>query len=103
VSRKKWTPYARWTRDCGGKQDYDGGLLSVSTRYWPDNTAHSSIILNLGSAQDGDGGGDYRIWADENFKAPTETAVKIQVELWVQKQMHTIIRKLGGRKAFKKP
>jgi hypothetical protein len=26
---------AKWTNDCGGKKDYDGDILSVSTRYWP--------------------------------------------------------------------
>lgn len=26
---------AKWTPDCQGKKDYDGQILSISTRYWP--------------------------------------------------------------------
>ena len=28
-------PYAMWTDDCQGKKDYDGNMVSISTRYWP--------------------------------------------------------------------
>lgn len=26
---------AQWTDDCCGKKDFDGDILSISTRYWP--------------------------------------------------------------------
>jgi hypothetical protein len=28
-------PKIAWSPDCSGKQDYDGNILSVTTRYWP--------------------------------------------------------------------
>ena len=73
-----------WTRDCGGKQSYDPNLLAVSTRYWTDNTAHSSIILM--------GGEDYQniTLIEKNFEASSETAVKFQVEEWAQTQFDVI-------------
>jgi hypothetical protein len=37
---------AHWTPDCSGKQDYDGEILSISTRYWP--RGGSATIFNNG-------------------------------------------------------
>lgn len=74
-----------WRHDCQGKQDYDGRLVEVSTRYWPPNydphgqhTAHSSILLG-GMAV-----------TDSNFTAPTMAKCKRQVEQWVASQIKIV-------------
>lgn len=105
-------PEAAWTPDCGGKQDYDGRVISISTRYWPaaksdDNrpSAHAAIHLNLGPVEvvwpgprlDG---GDYRVWREHRFVASTEARVKVMVEEWVQTQVAEIVALLGGLEAF---
>lgn len=95
--------YAQWMPDCQGKQDFDGPLISVSTRYWPDFTAHSSIILRLGPKQPNDGGGDYLVWRDRKFSGDTEAEVKSQVEAWAKMQMEDIVGLLGGEASFRKP
>ena len=98
------TPCAKWTPDCQGKQDYDGRLISISTRYWPSGggfhindvqgfrlstdsrikpSAHTSIHLNFGEP-DEYGYGDYRVLAEKEFTADTEAEVKVQVEAWVR-------------------
>lgn len=117
-------PYAMWTPDCGGAQDFDGPLLSVSTRYWPgpetggftvlhgDGSvskepwgaqphAAAAIHLRLGPRQEDDGGGDYLVWCEQDFEAPTEAEVKDLVERWVQAIMSDIVEALGGRPAFR--
>ena len=40
-------PCAEWTDDCQGKKDYDGPLLSISTRYWP-STAEQAELAKTG-------------------------------------------------------
>lgn len=74
-----------WRHDCQGKQDYDGRLVEVSTRYWPPNydaarrhTAHSSILL----------GGVAVV--DEQFAGETIGECKRQVEQWVARQIQTV-------------
>jgi hypothetical protein len=107
-------PYAMWTSDCQGKQDFDGPILSVSTRYWPGPeggsalcvsggavtkvpyaptpSAHSSILLSLGPREEDDGGGHYLVWREANFEAHTEAEVKSKVEAWVKLQLDDIVR-----------
>lgn len=96
------TPAARWTQDCNGKQDYDGQVLSISTRYWPawkssDNkpSAHAAIHINHGEP-DEDGYGDYTVWRDQDFTADTENGVKVLVEDWVAEQFADVLRLLGA-------
>lgn len=123
-------PYAAWTPDCQGKQDFDGSLISVSTRYWPgpsdggfmtvtssggrvpkisiapygaQPSAHSAIHLRLGPPEKGDGGGDYLVWREEKFSAATEVETKALVEAWVARQMVEIVALLGGVQAFSAP
>lgn len=119
-------PYAHWTNDCQGKQDFDGPLLSVSTRYYPGPanknhgtlvlhrgketvlpygakpSAHSSIILRIGPREPDDGGGDYLVWREKKFEGETEALVKMDVETWTANQMIEIIDLLGGQLAFRK-
>lgn len=95
---------AEWTDDCQGKKDYDGNILSISTRYWPANggfhifdrdhpelgfrpneimgkpSAKSSLVINYGEE-------DYFTLAKAEFEADTEEAVKAAVEEWAQGQM----------------
>ena len=112
------TPCCKWTNDCQGKKDYDGRLISVSTRYWPRGggfhildagsselrlsddasikpSAHAAIHLNFGEP-DQYGYGDYRELADATFKAETEAEVKALVEQWVQEKFEKVIRLLDG-------
>lgn len=94
-----------WTPDCSGKQDFDGNVLTVSTRYWPrggssyvikveggkvvsetDRTdpvrqarippsAHSTILFGNSEL------------ADQRFEAETEEEIKQQVEEWVRARL----------------
>lgn len=106
---------AGWTPDCQGKQDYDGKILSVSTRYWPRGggyfvvenfpgqpvkiegnearpeqkpSAHSSLIIN-------EQGGNYYELVEKSFEAETEQEVKTQVEKWAQEQMDKAVKVLA--------
>jgi len=93
-----------WTNDCQGKQDFDGEILTLSSRYWPQGggywafdqatgkeasnedrpeilpSATSSILL-LGEEI-----------ASQDFKANTEAEVKAQVEAWARGQIERVIR-----------
>lgn len=120
-------PYAMWTPDCQGKQDFDGPIISVSTRYYPgpggggfmqmdisngssvtttqpygpQPTAHAAIHLRVGPREEHDGGGNYLIWKQKEFAAETEAGVKAQVEAWTRDMMGEIIANMGGLGAFK--
>ena len=98
---------AGWTLDCQGKQDYDGNIVTISTRYWPrgggfstyDNetgewrgnehrpdlwpSAHAALHLKYRKAEGYD---DYVILVEAEFEGETETEVKAQVERWVKSQ-----------------
>lgn len=102
---------ASWSDDCQGKKDYDGPILSVSTRYWPagghalivnrtaegvtmeqeanGRPAHASSAINLDLAD-----GDYLVLAMKHFEAPTFEEVAPQVEAWAQEQMDRVVRAL---------
>lgn len=104
---------ARWTDDCQGKKDYDGRLVSISTRYWPRgggfsifNTAtrewsggsneirphaQSAIVLHRGDPGDAE-------WVDlieQNFEAETEEEVRAQVEAWAVTQYDRVVRAIS--------
>jgi len=105
-------PTAEWTDDCQGKKDYDGEILTISTRYWPRGggmgiithnesgkvsietnsnndikpSATSNILLHTK--------GDFVEIVSKDFEAETETEVKYQVEKWVQKQFDDILKLL---------
>ena len=123
----KMQPYASWTNDFQGKQDFDGPLLSISTRYYPGASnpeygtyifqpgkkmkivpygkfpsAISSIILSIGPKEEDDGGGNYLIWREKEFEGETETLVKSKVEAWVTEQIKEIVKLLGGQSSFQK-
>ncbi|MGN6205960.1 hypothetical protein [Humibacter sp.] len=105
---------AKWTDDCQGKKDFDGTLVSISTRYWPrgggfsmmyrdergvtqfgTNTnrdikpsANASIHLDY---FDADGDPEYQALAMEEFEAETEDEVKAQVEAWAATQYARVV------------
>jgi hypothetical protein len=108
---------AQWTDDCQGKKDYDGPILSISTRYWPRGgsflvfdsnnpqlgmqggesrphikpSATSSLVINHGEE-------DYLKLVTADFEAETEEEVKAAVEMWAQTQMDKAVMVL--RAAF---
>lgn len=95
---------AVWTNDCCGKKDYDGGILSISTRYWPrggsamvfdtrtpklglriyddgsEPSAHSSLVLLSAD-------GKHITLTEKEFEAGSFQGVAEQVEAWAQEQM----------------
>lgn len=114
---KTETVCAKWTDDCQGKKDYDGRIISLSTRYWPAGggfhilkdgdfqlstdpvirpSAVASIVLNFGEP-DEYGYGDYRDLAEARFEADTETEVKAQVEAWTAEKFALIVSLLDGK------
>ena len=115
----KMTPCAKWEPDCQGKWDYDGRIVSVSSRYWsgagmtvfdtsqPEKGLHedvegrtkpsavSHIVLNHGEP-DQYGYGESLELASAEFDGDTEAEVKAKVEAWVAKQfadIHALLRR----------
>lgn len=105
---------AEWTDDCQGKKDYDGELVSISTRYWPRGggyfavknypgqpiqteqnedrpeikpSAHSAILLQSKDEE------DFTL-IEKAFEAETQEEVQRQVEEWTQEQYHMLVRQL---------
>lgn len=104
---------AKWTDDCQGKKDYDGEILSISTRYWPrgggfhvfdrDNpkrgfqgnearpqirpSAQSQLVIY--HAESG-----YLTLVEQEFEAETQEEVQAQVEAWAQAQMDRAVAAL---------
>lgn len=99
---------AEWTNDCQGKKDYDGEILSVSTRYWPSGggfhvfdtrepekglhlnqdssppSAHCSLLLRDGDDND-------VTLIDKEFEGASYSEVSQQVEKWAQEQYERAI------------
>lgn len=110
---KTINPATRWTDDCQGKKDFDGWLISISTRYWPGPdkggtlvitgdgdiktlpyspkpSAHSSINILFGEADEEGYNADYFMLAEKNFEGETEDDVKVQVEVWTKDKANQI-------------
>lgn len=99
---------AEWTDDCQGKKDFDGELVSISTRYWPAGGGFSMFSRETGWVNNpGDckpsansqiilrhAGHDYVIFAAKDFEADSLEAVKAQVEAWAQEQYQRVIAAL---------
>jgi hypothetical protein len=100
-------PNIEWTPDCSGKWDYDGHIISISTRYWPAGggfhvsnggvfvdsaeifphikpSAHARIVLRCA------GYDESLDLIGKEFEAGTEAEVKAQVESWVQEQFERV-------------
>lgn len=115
-------PCAAWSNDCQGKKDYDGRLLSISTRYWPGPSgggamlldmdtgqcgtvaygpkpsAHAAIHINHGAPDEPDGYGDYTALCEAEFSGDTEEEVKAKVEAWVKEKANAIVAALRAAK-----
>lgn len=83
---------AEWTQDCSQKQDYDGSIISLSTRFWPPRyqsnakfSAKSSIHLDFKNYP------EYLELISKEFEGDTEAEVKFKVEQWAQEQYERII------------
>jgi hypothetical protein len=106
METKKMPPVpAAWDDDCQGKKDYDGRLVSLSTRYWPRGggwwmlepgkglnenptpdvkpSAHATIYL--GSCAN-DFYDDAVPLAEAKFEDDTQEAVQRAVEAWAKEQ-----------------
>lgn len=104
---------AKWTLDCQGKQDFDGTLVRLSTRYWPRGggftimervdghirleenderphirpSAHATIYLGDTADEYYD---DAQKLCDIEAEADTEAEVKAKIEAWVAEQYERI-------------
>lgn len=106
----KITDWIEWTPDCQGKQDFDGELIHLSTRYWP--AGGSAHILDTAKPELGlqplhdpaikphahaaiyiGGNAEHKL-AERDFKADTEAEVKALVETWAQQQFDQIVSNL---------
>ena len=102
---------ARWTDDCAGKKNFDGDVLSISTRYWPAGggffiskggklrpsievcpdikpSATAALMLRLA-------GGRYIAIVAQAFKADTPEEVFAAVEVWATAQFNRAIAALS--------
>ena len=112
----KPTDWIEWTPDCCGKQDFDGPLVQVLTRYWPAGGSH--MVFDAAEPEKGlrpanDGSkphancaiyvGYYdesNALAEKDFRADTEAEVKVLVEAWVSEQFAKIEKAIN--EAFSK-
>ncbi len=92
MNKKKLKIDAEWTNDCQGKKDYDGNIISISSRYWPSNyqsngkiSAKSSLILRFSEYP------EYITLVSKEFNGDTEAEVKHNVEIWAQEQYNKIV------------
>lgn len=96
---------AEWTDDAQGKKDFDGDILSISTRYWPAGggfsifvpgqgfthnpldtkpSAKSSLVFRYAEYESID-------LAEKEFEGETFEDVARQVEAWAQEQMNKVV------------
>lgn len=93
-----------WTNDCQGKQDFDGEILSLSTRYWPQGGGFWAFDPATGREESNEDRPEIRPSAkssilllgaeiaSQDFEANTEAEVKAQVESWARGQIERIVR-----------
>ena len=108
---------AKWTDDCCGKKDFDGEMLTVSSRYWPKGgsgmmfdtsnpteglrsyddgspcSANSKILFHY-TKENGDQ--DYVVVAEtgDYVTGASLEEVQAKIETWVQKTTDRILRAL---------
>jgi len=102
---------AEWRDDCSGKKDYDGHILSISTRYWPagggfllvDNRPQGVVIQegvcgimpSAGSSLIIRGNDETSIClTKQEFEGDTFAEIAVQVEAWAQEQMDKAVAAL---------
>jgi hypothetical protein len=103
MSNLKKVP-AAWTDDCQGKKDFDGELVSLSTRYWPSGGGFDMLIggrfqrnadpaikpsasstIYLGSTAN-DFLDDAIELVSQEFTGSTQAEVQAAVETWAAEQ-----------------
>lgn len=79
-----------WTNDVGGKQDFDGGIVSYSCRYYPPNKQgpdalkpHSVLCSIWDNLMDVEIVGE-EVWGD------TEAEAKHKAEVWVMSRLKSV-------------
>lgn len=72
----EYTP-PEWTLDCQGKQDMDGPIVELSTRFYPETYQRNRRCSTIASIYIG----DERV-AEAEFEADSETEVKRLTEEW---------------------
>jgi hypothetical protein len=81
---------AEWTNDCQGKKDFDGEIVTLSTRYWPRGGGFGLMVRNEPSAKSSillDG----ECVTSEEFDGETFEDVAAQVEAWAKEQHAKIV------------
>lgn len=109
---------AKWTDDCQGKKDFDGDILSISTRYWPrgggigfltQKNDHIEISHNENQNIKPSAKSSLVLWISEDksidlisqeFEADTEQEVKEAVEKWARQQFGDILGLLRTKYSF---
>ena len=91
---------AKWVDDCQGKKDYDGQIISISTRYWGSRnyealggvitkpSAKSDLMIHY---LDEEGNESWIDLISVEFEADTENEVKGLVQEWAQGQMNKVV------------
>lgn len=96
---------AEWTDDCQGKKDFDGDILSISTRYWPAGGGFSAIIPGRGWVDNPCPDvkpsakcslilrhkDDYITLASKEFEGESFDAIKGQVEEYAQAEFSKLV------------
>lgn len=78
-----------WTLDCQGKQDWDGVLVELSTRYWPSNyQSNGKVSTNCSILLAGEP------LVSKEFEADTESQVKAITEAWGRGRLDEIVQVL---------
>lgn len=99
----------KWTNDCQGKKDYDGSIISFSSRYYPGResgegfdvfdsatrqwTKHPygerpSAVSSIGLI---DSDGDYISLVEEKFEGDSQAEVQAAVEKWVAENSERVV------------
>ncbi len=95
------TKVAEWTPDCQGKQDLDFEILSVSTRYWPDNSAKVTFLAEGQTRRDERGivecPGYDPILESEFIYGSSEEDCKEKVRSWINSHVLEALEKMVNR------
>jgi len=76
---------AEWKKDiCGGRYDFDFGVINVSCRYWPNNTVDVCVMI---------GDLEKTLYEDE-LEGNSLDDCKNKAELWVKEKVEIIINKI---------
>jgi hypothetical protein len=97
---------AEWTNDCQGKKDFDGEIVSLSTRYWPRGGGFGLMVRNEAGVLEIENNDarpeikpsakssillDGECVTSEEFDGETFEDVAAQVEAWAKEQHAKIV------------